>query len=84
MNLILAQTLKQIHKILGDEAARLSVERVVVGLFFTGVKLNNGVCGISYTPLKSFPQAVCCPSQAAVMPHSDRIFYKRYQQSQSS
>ncbi len=70
MNLILAQTLKQIHKILGDEAARLSVERVVVGLFFTGVKLSNGVCGISYTPLKSFPQAVCCPSQAAVMPHS--------------
>ena len=46
MNLILAQTLKQIHKILGDEAARLSVERVVVGLFFTGVKLSNGVCGI--------------------------------------
>ena len=57
MNLILTQTLKQIHKILGDEAARLSVERVVVGLFFTGVKLSNGVCGISYTPLKSLPHS---------------------------
>ena len=45
----------------------------MVGLFFTGVKLSNGVCGVSYTPLKSFPQAVCCLSQAAVMPNSGNI-----------
>ncbi len=73
MGQILSDTLSQIYENLGDEIENLSVQRVVVGLFFTGVKLSNGVCGVSYTPLKSFPQAVCCPSQAMVMPNSGNI-----------
>lgn len=73
MGQILNDTLSQIYENLGDEIKNLNVQRVVVGLFFTGVKLSNGVCGVSYTPLKSFPQAVCCPSQAAVMPKSGNI-----------
>ena len=73
MGQILNDTLSQIYENLGDEIKNLNVQRVVVGLFFTGVKLSNGVCGVSYTPLKSFPQAVCCPSQAAVMPNSGNI-----------
>ncbi|MCD8213151.1 MAG: DUF4213 domain-containing protein [Campylobacter sp.] len=62
MNEILKETLDEIYEILGDDIERLSIKRVVIGLFFTGVKLSNGVCGISYTPLKSLPNAVCCPS----------------------
>ena len=73
MGQILNDTLSQIYENLGDEIKNLNVQRVVVGLFFTGVKLSNGVCGVSFTPLKSFPQAVCCPSQAAVMPNSGNI-----------
>lgn len=42
----------------------LSVERVVVGLFFTGVKLSNGSGGVCYTPVKDIPEAVCCPTSA--------------------
>ncbi len=49
---------------LGDRAARLAVERVVVGLFFTGVKLSGGAGGVCYTPIKAIPRAVCCPSSA--------------------
>ena len=32
--------------------------------FFAGVKLSNGAGGVSYTPVKDIPQAVCCPSSA--------------------
>lgn len=47
---------------LGPEARRLCVERVVVGLFFTGVRLSNSAGGVCYTPVKEIPEAVCCPS----------------------
>ena len=54
---------------LGDGAAHnLCIERAVLGVFFTGVKLSNGVGGLCATPLKSIPSAVCCPSSALAMP----------------
>ncbi|QKG29956.1 DUF364 domain-containing protein [Campylobacter sp. RM16187] len=73
MSKILSQTIEEIHQILGNDIEGLKVERVVIGLFFTGVKLSNGICGISYTPLKDIPGAVCCPSQAEAMPLSGRL-----------
>jgi uncharacterized protein len=36
---------------------RITVERAVVGLFFTGVKLDTGVTGACATPLRSIPDA---------------------------
>ena len=45
---------------LGKEADDLTVDRLVVGLFFTGVKLSNGVAGVCFTPVKEIPEAVCC------------------------
>ena len=50
---------------LGKEADDLTVDRLVVGLFFTGVKLSNGVAGVCFTPVKEIPEAVCCPTSAA-------------------
>jgi len=73
MGQILNETLDEIYAVLGGEIENLSVQRVVVRLFFTGVKLSNGVCGVSYTPLKAIPQAVCCPSHAASMPNAGNI-----------
>ncbi len=49
------------------------VERVVVGLFFTGVKLSNGHGGVCFTPIKSIPEAVCCPSSAKALPAPGRL-----------
>jgi hypothetical protein len=43
--LILAETFAAIGEILGGGLDELRVERAVVGLFFTGVKLSNGVAG---------------------------------------
>lgn len=58
---------------LGSARDRLSIERAVLGLFFVGVKLSNGAGGVCATPLKSIPQAVCCPSSAQTMPAPGKL-----------
>ena len=62
---ILQSTAQLVKQKLGAEFEQLAIDRVAVGLFFTGVKLTNGAGGVSYTPVKDIPQAVCCPSSAA-------------------
>lgn len=70
---ILEETRKTLSASLGNSLRTLVVERIVVGLFFTGVKLNNGKGGLCFTPIKTIPEAVCCPSSAKVMPASGRL-----------
>ena len=45
----------------------------MLGIFFTGVKLSNGAGGLCATPVKSVPEAVCCPSSAKAMPTPGKI-----------
>ena len=61
---ILQETAQLVKQKLGSDFEKLTVERIAVGLFFTGAKLSNGAGGVSYTPVKDIPQAVCCPSSA--------------------
>jgi uncharacterized protein len=61
---ILEETARMVKDRLASEYESLIVERVIIGVFFTGVKLSNGASGLSYTPVKDIPQAVCCPSSA--------------------
>jgi hypothetical protein len=42
---ILIETIARIQDILGADLDRITVERAVIGLFFTGVKLDAGVTG---------------------------------------
>jgi len=74
---ILRETIAQIGAILGSEAERLRIERAVIGLFFTGVKLDSGVGGMCATPLRMIPEAVCCPSSAATMPFPGKLRGRR-------
>lgn len=39
--------------------------------------MSNGKGGISYTPIKSLEQAVCCPSSAATMPKAGNLKGKK-------
>jgi len=64
-----AETLQR----LGADAGSLELERAVLGIFFTGVKLSSGAAGLCATPVKSVPEAVCCPSSAKAMPVPGRI-----------
>ena len=70
---ILTETIARIQDILGADLDRITVERAVVGLFFTGVKLDTGVTGACATPLRSIPDAVCCPSSAMAMPFPGKL-----------
>jgi uncharacterized protein len=70
---MLSDTIAIIEAILGPDLDAITVERVVVGLFFTGVKLANGAAGACATPIKTIPEAVCCPSSAMAMPFPGKL-----------
>jgi len=70
---ILDETITQIRKTLCSDFEKISIERVVIGIFFTGVKLSDGSGGICFTPIKEIPDAVCCPSSARAMPFPGRF-----------
>jgi uncharacterized protein len=70
---ILAETVAGIQRSLGAELDRIVIERAVIGLFFTGVKLATGIAGACATPLRSIPEAVCCPSSAMAMPFPGKL-----------
>lgn len=61
---ILDDVRTEVMACLGREAAEATLARVVVGIFFTGVKLSTGTGGLCFTPVKELPDAVCCPSSA--------------------
>jgi len=65
---ILSETITAIEAILGPDLDTVTVERAVVGLFFTGVKLTSGrsiiVGGTCATPRDAVPGDVCCPVTA--------------------
>lgn len=70
---ILRETIESIRHILGPDLDDLTVDRAVIGLFFTGVRLSNGIAGACATPIKTIPEAVCCPTSAMVMPFPGKL-----------
>jgi len=72
-NALLNETAIAIERALGADLHKITVDRAVFGLFFSGVKLSNGQGGICFTPVKEIPEAVCCPSSAKAMPLSGRL-----------
>lgn len=74
---ILAETITAIQDIASDEIETITIERAVIGLFFTGVKLSTGHVGTCATPVKTIPDAVCCPSSAHAMPFPGKMRGRR-------
>jgi uncharacterized protein (DUF4213/DUF364 family) len=62
---ILHDTIETIGEILGPELDRITVERAVVGVFFTGVELDNGIVGACATPIETVRETFCCASAVA-------------------
>ena len=62
---ILHDTLDAIGEILGSELDRITIDRAVVGIFFTGVKLSNGIAGACATPIETVRETFCCASAVA-------------------
>lgn len=70
---LLEETVQRIRELRGAAIESVTLERIVMGLFFTGVKLSDGTGGLCFTPIKAIPEAVCCPSSATAMPASGRL-----------
>jgi uncharacterized protein (DUF4213/DUF364 family) len=75
---ILTETIAGVTDILGDDLDRIAVERAVLGLFFTGVKLSAGRDGIQTagscaTPREAIAGDVCCPVSAQAVPFPGRL-----------
>jgi len=49
------------------------VDDLVIGVFFTGVKISSGHAGVAFTPIGEIPEAVCCPTTAARMPQAGKL-----------
>ena len=72
-NEILKKSSYLIKEYLKYEIEEIYIERAVLGLFFSGVKLSTGQGGLCFTPIKEIPEAVCCPSSAKAMPLSGKL-----------
>lgn len=74
---LLQETKAKIVEILGPQVEQLAVKRVVLGLFFIGVELGDGCCGASASPIKTIPEAVCCPNSVKAMPFPGKLQGRR-------
>lgn len=54
---ILDEAAEALRGLYGDTFGSLVVERLVVGIFFVGVKLSNGCGGVAYTPPEAIKSA---------------------------
>lgn len=74
---VLQEVLNQLKITLGEKLNDLTIERVVFGVFFTGVKLSNGQGGICATSIKVMPDAFCCSSSTGRMPRAGTLKGRR-------
>jgi uncharacterized protein (DUF4213/DUF364 family) len=65
---ILGETIAAASAILGPDFAALRVERAVIGLRFTGVKLASGHAGACVTPLGAIERTMCAPRGSPASP----------------
>ena len=70
---LLEETVDLLEKQLSESLLQMRVEGLVVGVFFTGVKLTGRFVGMARTPIEELPEAVCCPSSAARLSHAGKL-----------
>src|SRR5205085_1025234 len=61
-------TIACVTETLGRDLDRIEIQRAVLGLFYTGVKLTAGTAGTCATPREAIPGDVCCPVSARAVP----------------
>jgi uncharacterized protein (DUF4213/DUF364 family) len=69
----ISETVSLLKSELAADLKKIRLERLVIGVFFTGVKLTTGQGGVAFTPIGEMPEAVCCPTSAARMPQAGRM-----------
>ena len=67
---VIAETIDIIKEKSPTPLEEIWIDDLVIGIFFTGVKLSTGHAGVAFTPIGEIPEAVCCPTTAARMPQA--------------
>jgi len=70
MSSVVAETIKILEEKSPIPLQGVKVDDLVIGIFFTGVKLSSGHAGCAFTPIGEISEAVCCPTSAARMPQA--------------
>ena len=73
MTSVVAETIDIINEKCPVPLDNIQVDDLVVGIFFTGVKLSTGHTGVAFTPIGEIPEAVCCPTSAARIPNAGNL-----------
>ena len=73
MTSVVADTIEIIKGKCPIPLENIRVDDLVIGIFFTGVKLSTGHAGVAFTPIGEIPEAVCCPTSAARMPMAGNL-----------
>ncbi len=73
MSSVIAETIEIIKERSPVPLQEIWIEELVLGIFFTGVKLSTGHGGCAFTPIGEVPEAVCCPTSAARMPPAGNL-----------
>ncbi|HVN98134.1 MAG TPA: DUF364 domain-containing protein [Syntrophorhabdaceae bacterium] len=58
--MIVDETADILQRLYGKALNHIVIEGLVVGIFFTGVKLSSGSGGVSYTPVSDIHKNPCC------------------------
>ena len=69
----IAETIEILKEMSPTPLQDVWIDDLVIGIFFTGVKLSTGHAGCAFTPIGEVPEAVCCPTTAARMPQAGNL-----------
>jgi uncharacterized protein (DUF4213/DUF364 family) len=70
---VIAETIEILEEKSPTPLKDVWIDDLVIGIFFTGVKLSTGHTGCAFTPIGEIPEAVCCPTTAARMPQAGNL-----------
>ena len=66
--MIVVETVHVIRELYGEYLKHVTIERMVIGIFFAGVKLSTGSGGVSYTPVSEIHGDPRCGSLSRAKP----------------
>lgn len=66
--LIIEGTAGLLREHYAEKMKEIKIERIIIGMFFSGVKLSDGSGGVAYTPVADLHGVACCHSMAAERP----------------
>ena len=73
MSSVISDTIDLVAERFPASLKELWIDDLVIGIFFTGVKLSTGHAGVAFTPIGEIREAVCCPTTAARMPQAGNL-----------